>query len=43
MAGVGATPCGPVVAEDIRDLQSGRAMTRRPLCRRLVGLWASVA
>jgi hypothetical protein len=35
MAGVGATPRGPVVAEDVRDLQNRTAHDRRPLCRRL--------
>src|SRR5260370_16192447 len=27
------TPSGPVVAEDIRDLQGGASHDRRPLCR----------
>jgi len=26
MAGIGAAPCCPMVAEDIRDLTAGRAM-----------------
>jgi hypothetical protein len=30
MAGIGRTPCGPVVAEDIRDLQ--RWSSHGPLC-----------
>src|SRR5712672_4002806 len=30
------TPSGPMVAEDIRDLQSGTSHDRRGLCRRLL-------
>jgi hypothetical protein len=35
MAGIGATPSGPVVAEDIRDLQDG-SDHGRALCGRRV-------
>ena len=36
MTCIGFTPSGPVVAEDIRDLQGGASHDRRGLCRRLV-------
>ena len=36
VACIGFTPSGPVVAEDIRDLQGGASHDRRGLCRRLV-------
>src|SRR6202165_689808 len=33
---IGLTPSGPVVAEDVRDLQGGASHDRRGLCRWLV-------
>ena len=36
VTGIGLTPRGPMVAEDIRDLQSRTGHDRRPLRRRLV-------
>ncbi len=38
MAGVGTTPGGSVVAEDIRDLESRAGHERRALRRRLIPL-----
>jgi hypothetical protein len=38
MAGVGATPGRAVVAEDIRDLESGTDHRAGVLCRRVVSL-----
>ena len=29
MAAIGITPCGTMIAEDIRDLQNGAGMRRR--------------
>ena len=36
MAGIGLTPCGAMVAEDIRDLQSWARHARRALGGRLM-------
>src|SRR5260370_1183400 len=38
--GIGAPPCRPMAAEDIRDLQYRTGHRRRPLRRRLLGLLA---
>jgi hypothetical protein len=37
MAAVGATPSGPVIAEDVRDLQSWTGHGWRRLRRRVLG------
>ena len=38
VTGIGVTPSGTVVAEDIRDLQSWTGHDRGALCRRLLRL-----